>query len=121
MQLIGNLGEAPKVLKETQSGSFVSLSLATNKKYTNDKGEAVQDTQWHTVYLNNGIGKYAASYLKKGDKVLVLGELRKHQWKDKEGKTQFTVGVFAKECRAFVVKPRENDGEEERSVDEELA
>jgi single-strand DNA-binding protein len=125
VQLIGVLGKNPEILKEDKSGCFVRLSLATNKKYTNADGETVQDTQWHTVYLNNGTGKYAASYLKKGGKVLVLGELRKHQWKDKKDQVRTSIAVYAKECRTLTAKLQEKEedvavAEEDNSADDEM-
>lgn len=118
VMLIGNLGENPELLKEEKSGCFVRLTLATHKKYADVKGNTVQDTQWHTVYLNNGVGKYALSYLEKGNKVLVLGELRTKQWKDREGKIQYSTAVYAKECRVIIGKPRENEVTDEDSTDE---
>ena len=106
--LCGNLGEDPALLKESKSGNFVRLSVATNKKYTNAKGEVIQDTQWHTVYLSNGLGKYAMSTFKKGMQVFILGELRKREWQDKNGKAQYTTAVYAKVCRLFAPKADES-------------
>ena len=124
VQLIGSLGKNPEILKEADSGCFVRLSIATNKKYTNAAGETIQDTQWHTVYLNNGTGKYAASYLKKGDKVLVLGELRTQKWQDKKGQARSSIGVYAKTCRTLTAKlpEKEEDAviEQDNTVDEEM-
>jgi len=104
--LIGNLGKKPEVLKETKQGNFVRLQIATTKKYRNAKNQAVEDTQWHTVCLNNGVAKFAETYLKKGDKVLVIGELRTKKWQDKEGNTHYSTSVFGKECRSLSGKSK---------------
>src|SRR5688572_20237850 len=88
--LIGNLGQNPEVLKDTDNGKFVKLRLATSKKYRNANKQIISATEWHTICLNNGIGKFAAEYLKKGDKVCITGELRNNQWKDKEGNTHYS-------------------------------
>lgn len=117
VMLIGNLGEDPEMLKSGNSGCFVRLSLATNKKYINAWKESVKDTQWHTVYLNNGVGQYAASYLKKGDKVLVSGELRTNEWKDKEGQTRYSTAVYARECRSLASKPQEREEVPKAEID----
>lgn len=109
VQLIGNLGEDPELLKESDSGYFVRLSVATNKSYTDAKGETITKPQWHTVYLNNGLGKYAKTHYKKGHKVYVRGELENRCWKDKEGKKCYKTAVYAKECYAlFKFKPTES-------------
>lgn len=100
--LIGNLGKDPEVLKTTERGCFVRIQLATNKKYVNAKGEKIEDTQWHTVNLNNAVGKFVSEYLKKGDKALIIGELRSQTWTDKNGIERISTYVFARECKSLV-------------------
>ncbi len=99
VMLIGYSGDHPVVLKETQTGSFVRITVATNKKYTNDQGDTVTDTQWHTVYFNNGLGKFVASHVKKGSKLYLSGELRYSEYQDKAGQTCYAVGIYAHDCQ----------------------
>ena len=101
VMLIGNLGKDPEVLVKKDKGTFVKCQLATTKKYKNAKNQKVEDTQWHTVYLNNGSAEFAQNYLKKGDKVLIIGELRTNKWDDKEGVTHYSTSIFAKECQSL--------------------
>lgn len=84
--LIGNLGQNPKVLKKSEEGTFMSFSLATNKEYTNSQGKICKEVQWHEVRANNGLGTVLTTYLKKGMRVFVSGELRHDQWIDDKGK-----------------------------------
>jgi len=111
VQLIGNLGKFPEVLKSTDKVKFVRLSLATTKKYRDAKQEIVEDTQWHTVYLNGSAATFASSYLKKGDKVLIVGELRTTQWKDKTGEIHYSTAVYAKECKSLTVNLKAKETE----------
>jgi single-strand DNA-binding protein len=47
VQLIGHVGQDPEV-KDLEGGKKVAnLTLATNDYYTNDKGEKVENTEWH--------------------------------------------------------------------------
>ncbi len=103
--LIGNLGQDPELLKETEKGCFVRLRLATNKVVISQDGEKMQSTQWHTVYVNNGVGKYMLSQAKKGMALFVQGELRTHTWKNKEGKDCYETAVYAQKCRIFHHEP----------------
>lgn len=104
--LIGNLGKDPEVLKDTDKGKFVRIQLATTKKYLNAEKEKVEDTQWHTVYLNSVSASFAASYLKKGDKALIIGELRTNKWEDKEGVVHYSTSIFGRECRSLSSRPK---------------
>ena len=72
VNLIGMLGRDPEVLKSTEKGDFVRLSLATTKRYRIMEGKIQEDTQWHVVYVSNGLGRIAATHLKKGARIFVL-------------------------------------------------
>jgi single-strand DNA-binding protein len=107
VMLIGNLGNAPEVLKEDQKGCFVRLSIATTHKYKNADGNEVQKPEWHKVFASNGQGKYAASYLKKGDKVLIVGELKSQKWTDKKtGEDKSSTAVYALRCQSLMPRPK---------------
>jgi single-strand DNA-binding protein len=84
------------------TGSFIAIAritFVTNKKTTNDQGDILTDTQWHTVYFNNGLGKFVASHVKKGSKLYLSGELRYSEYQDKTGQTCYAVGIYAYACQ----------------------
>jgi single-strand DNA-binding protein len=71
--LIGNVGDAPEVLKKTEKGTFVRFSMAINKQYTNSQGQTVKTVHWFQVDANNGTGTLIADRLKKGMRIFVYG------------------------------------------------
>jgi single-strand DNA-binding protein len=102
--LIGNLGRDPEVLTNTEKSCFVRLNIATTKKYRNRAGEIIENTQWHTVYVNNGAARYAANFIKKGAKVLVEGELDTKIWQNKKGDAVYSTSVYARSIRTLIHK-----------------
>lgn len=74
VQLIGNLGKDPEV-KTFGEKKKVSFTLATSDSYKNQKGEKVQDTQWHNIVIWGSLASVAEKYLKKGQEVCVEGKL----------------------------------------------
>ena len=50
VQLIGWLGKDPEV-KQYNDRKKASFSIATTDIYKNQKGEKVEDTQWHNVVI----------------------------------------------------------------------
>jgi single-strand DNA-binding protein len=118
IMLLGNLGKDPEVLKSTDRGAFVRLSLATSKKFKLKTGEVQEDIQWHTVYLSNGLGKSAATYLKKGAKIFITGELRTNEWQDKEGKSHRSTAIYAKELKFLSTHSQKNDSMLSDSIEE---
>jgi single-strand DNA-binding protein len=73
--IVGNVGRDPE-MRYTPSGQAVtSFSVATNRQYTNNNGEAVKETIWFRVSAWGKTGEICNQYLKKGSKVLVEGRL----------------------------------------------
>ena len=53
VQLIGRLGKDPEV-KTFNEKKKASFSIATSETYKNQKGEKVEDTQWHNIAIFGG-------------------------------------------------------------------
>ena len=49
VQLIGNIGNEPKIMNLESGNKVARFSMATNEYYRNAQGEKVQSTQWHYV------------------------------------------------------------------------
>jgi single-strand DNA-binding protein len=97
VQLIGNLGADPEV-KELEKGSKVAnFSIATNESYKNDKGEKVQNTQWHNVVAWGKVAEIIEKYVKKGSEVAVEGKLQTRSYEDKEGIKRYVTEVVISE------------------------
>lgn len=91
VRLIGFLGNAPEVKELTKAKKVARISLATNESYKNDKGEKIEETQWHNLVLWDKQATIAEKHLKKGSEVAVEGKLSSRSYVDKEGiKRYFT-------------------------------
>ena len=117
VQIIGNLGKDPEKVEskksndssDSQNRLFVKMSVATNEKYKDAKGEWKTDTQWHTVYLNNNTANFALENLNTGDTVLVIGKLRTKRKKDEKGVVRYYTAIYASVCRAFFKKSKTDE------------
>ncbi len=93
--LIGHLGKDPEA-RHTQSGDLVvSFSVATSESWKDKTtGERKERTDWHNVVIfNEGIGKFAEQYLKKGSKVFLEGKLQTRKYTDREGQDRYMTEV----------------------------
>ncbi|MFZ5973289.1 MAG: single-stranded DNA-binding protein [Bacteroidota bacterium] len=88
VQLIGHLGKDPE-LKTFTNSKKASFSIATTDTYKNQKGEKVNDTQWHNVVVWGSLADVAAKYLKKGSEVCVEGKLVHRAYETSEGEKRF--------------------------------
>lgn len=93
--LIGNLGADPDI-KRTQDGRpIANLSIATSESWRDkNTGERREKTEWHRVVVfNEGLCKIAESYLKKGSKVYIEGQLATRKWTDQSGQDKYSTEV----------------------------
>lgn len=92
--LVGNLGRDPEV-KYTPSGLAVcGLRIATTyKRKDKGSGEAVEETEWHSVVLYDRLAEIAGEYLRKGRPVYIEGRLKTRKWQDKEGNDRYTTEI----------------------------
>jgi single-strand DNA-binding protein len=92
--LYGNVGKDPEV-RTLESGKKVAkFSLATNKSYTNQQGEKITETAWHNIVLWGKLAELAEKYVKKGNSVIIEGEISYRTYENKEGVTIYTTDII---------------------------
>lgn len=92
VQLIGRLGKDPEV-KNFGEKMKASFSIATSDSYKNQKGEKVQDTQWHNVVIWGKLAGIAEKYLKKGNEVAVEGKLVHRVYETSAGEKRYITEI----------------------------
>lgn len=99
--LIGNLGNEPEARMMQSGDEVVNLSLATSESWKDkNTGERRENTQWHRVVIfNQGLVKVAKSYLHKGSKVYIEGQLETRKWTDQNGNDKYTTEVVLRPFR----------------------
>lgn len=110
--LIGNLGRDVD-LRTTSSGvSVADFSIAVTQN---------KETVWFKVSVWRDLAERCNTYLKKGDPVLVEGPLSMETWTDREGKTQTTLVVTAREVQFLKAKDSEETSERKEKEAEVIA
>lgn len=97
VQLIGHLGIDPELKTFGADKRMVRLSLATNEKFQNARGELVEQTHWHNVVAWGRTADVAGKYLRKGQEVAVRGKLQTRQYDDADGNRRYLTEVVATE------------------------
>jgi single-strand DNA-binding protein len=92
VQLIGRLGKDPEV-KMFNKNKKATFSLATSDSYKNQKGEKVEDTQWHNVVIWGSMADIAEKFLKKGQEVAVEGKLVHRNYETDKGEKRFVTEI----------------------------
>lgn len=96
VNLIGRLGKDPEV-KTFGDNQKASFSIATNDSYKNQKGEKVEDTQWHNVVIWGKLADEAGKFLKKGAEVAVEGKLVHRTYETEKGEKKYVTEINVNE------------------------
>ena len=74
--IVGNLGRDPEMRYAPNGNAVTSLSVASNRQYTDSSCQKVKETTWFRVSVWGKQAESVNTYLQKGSSVLVEGELR---------------------------------------------
>lgn len=97
VQLIGHLGMDPDIKNFDKDRKLARVAIATNEVYYNNKGERVEDTQWHNLVMWGKVADLAEKYLKKGQEIAIEGKLVNRSWETENGDKRYATEVVVSE------------------------
>ncbi|HEX8213946.1 MAG TPA: single-stranded DNA-binding protein [Allosphingosinicella sp.] len=102
--LVGNLGNDPESRSLGNGGEVVNLSVATSETWKDKDGNRQERTEWHRVVIfNENLGRVAKSYLRKGSKVYLEGQIQTRKWQDNSGQDKYSTEVVLQRFRGELV------------------
>ncbi|HEU0126312.1 single-stranded DNA-binding protein [Flavobacterium sp.] len=97
VQLIGNVGNDPEI-KTLESGKKLAhLTIATHDVYRNEKGDKVEQTEWHRVTAWGKTAEIIEKFVVKGKEVAIEGKLTHRSYDDKNGERKYITEVVVNE------------------------
>ena len=86
--IVGRVGQDPVKL----NNGGVRLRIVSNDRVKNDASNQWddKDTSWWTVKAWKSLAEQSIATLKKGQEVVIVGNIYEETWKDKEGK-EYTI------------------------------
>jgi single-strand DNA-binding protein len=97
VQLIGNLGTDPEIKKLENGKVFAKFSLATNQVYYDQKGNKVEDTQWHNIVAWGKEAEKAEKFLAKGSYITLEGRIVYRNYEDNTGQKRYVTEIVMNE------------------------
>ena len=102
--LVGNLGQDPESRSFSNGGEVVNLRIATSETWKDRDGNRQEKTEWHSVAIfNENLGRVAKSYLRKGSKVYIEGQLQTRKWQDQSGNDRYSTEIVLQKFRGELV------------------
>lgn len=110
--LVGNLGADPESRSLNNGGEVVNLRIATSETWKDKDGQRQERTEWHQVVIfNEGLAKVAKSYLRKGSKVYLEGQIQTRKWTDQAGNDRYSTEVVLQKFNGALVLLDNKGGE----------
>lgn len=112
-QIIGHLGKDPESRTLSNGNLVVTLSVATSRRWKEkESGEKKEKTFWHRVVIyNKAQAEACQKFLKKGAKVMVLGDLETRDYEaDGQQRTITEILVSAFQGEVIFLDKREGGG-----------
>ena len=102
--LVGNLGADPEARSLNNGGEVVNFRVATSESWKDRDGNRQERTEWHNVVIfNENLGKVAKSYLRKGSKVYLEGQIQTRKWQDQSGADRYSTEIVLQRFRGELV------------------
>lgn len=107
VMLIGNVGVEPDYRATATGTPVVSLSIATNEKWTDKQGVRQEKTEWHRVTMFNKLAELAGEYVKKGSKIYIEGKITTSSY-EKNGEKRYSTEIIANSMQFLDSKPQQS-------------
>ena len=75
VQLIGHVGQEPEIKTFDGGKKVANITIATNENYTNNKGEKVENTEWHRITAWGKVADIIEKYVIKGKEIAIEGKI----------------------------------------------
>ena len=112
--LVGNLTRDPE-LTETPSGvSVCRFAIAVSRDYANSDG--TRETDFFNITVWRGRAENCGKYLKKGNKVAIVGSLQTRSYEDKDGIKRNVTDVIANEVEFLTPRNAQGDIDTDTTV-----
>jgi single-strand DNA-binding protein len=110
VNLIGRVGAKPESQVFESGAKKARLSIATNERFKDKKGDWVDNTQWHNVVAWGNQVDRVVKALDKGSEVVIEGRLVNRNYEDKNGGKHYVTEI---ELSDFLLVNRKSDANNE--------
>lgn len=91
--LLGRLTRDPEVRSTPSGQSVATMSVATNRMWTDAAGVRQERTEFHNCVLWGKLADIAGQYLSKGRRVYVEGRIETRDWTGQDGVKRYRTEI----------------------------
>ena len=114
--ILGRLTKDPEIKEVKKADKEHKVSAFT---IANDKGKDTE-AQFFDCYAWDALAETLVKFKKKGEQVLVVGELRARKYEDKDGKRRVSYEIVAREIE-FISEGKKESGDKKSKAKEDFS
>ncbi len=117
--LMGRLTRDPE-LKTTPTGATVAkFSVVTNKKWKDESGQMQEKAEFHNIVAWRKLAETVGQYCKKGNRVLLEGELETRNWEGEDKIKRYATEVIARTVNIIDFPPKDEAQNEQNNENQD--
>ncbi len=93
VQIIGRITQDIEMRQTPNGQNVTTLSVATNRNWTDGSGMKQEQAEFHNVVLWNKLAEIASQYLAKWRKVYIEGRLQTRNWEAQDGSKRYRTEI----------------------------
>ncbi len=93
VQVIGRITQDIELRQTPNGQSVTTLSIATNRSWTDGSGMRQEQAEFHNVVLWTKLAEIASQYLAKGRKVYIEWRLQTRSWEAQDGSKRYRTEI----------------------------
>jgi single-strand DNA-binding protein len=94
--LVGNMTTDPELKQTTAGISVCSFSIAVNRRFAKTE-QGQQNVDFINIVTWRQQAEFVSRYFKKGNPILICGQLQTRTWSDNQGQKRYATEVVADE------------------------
>lgn len=107
--LVGTLGKDAESRSFQNGGGVVNLRIATTESWKDRDGQRQERTEWHTIAIFAKWLQDDAKDFRKGDQVMVEGQIQTRKWQDQGGNDRYSTEVVVQGAQHSVFRMAKRD------------
>lgn len=94
VQIIGRITQDIDLRQTPNGQSVTTLSVATNRNWTDGAGMRQEQAEFHNVVLWGKLAEISSQYLAKGRRVYLEGRLQTRSWEAQDGSKRYRTEII---------------------------
>lgn len=108
--VVGRVGRDPEMRFTPGGVPVTNFSVAVDRRWTDASGQVQEKVTWFRVVCWRKLAEVVAEYAKKGQRILVAGEIDASAWTDRDGSPRASLELTADRVRFLGDREASDEG-----------